>query len=129
MSFHRFTQSILFAAAMVAVTVLAGCASAQNVAQCYSDTGMGTSCIYSEVKGQPAQAAPNGEHGQSAKEGQLKDFSGKFCFDDQRADGGSYYINSLFAACKSTKALCESKGGQIALNARNMGMCTVSLEQ
>jgi hypothetical protein len=129
MSLISYAKGMLFAALMVAMIVLSGCTSVKNVAQCYSDTGMGTTCLYGEIKGQPSQTALNGEHGTSAKAGQVKDFSGRFCVDDQNADAGSFYIHLLFASCKSTKALCESKGGQIALNTRNRGMCTVSLEQ
>jgi hypothetical protein len=128
-SINRYIHFMLFALATVALLVLSGCTSVKNVAQCYTDTGMGTTCLYREVKSEQPQAAPNSEHGTSAKAGQVKDFSGKFCLDDQIADAGSYYINSLFAACKSTKTLCEIKGGQITLNTRNLGMCTVSLEQ
>ena len=127
MSIQKLGKQVLFGFIAAAMIMLSGCASVNSVARCYSDTGMGTSCVYSEVKRQPSQVAPNGEHGMSAKAGQIQDFSGKFCIDDQKAEAGSFYLGSLFAACKSTKASCENKGGQIVLNAQNKGMCTVSL--
>lgn len=69
------------------------------------------------------EAAPNGQHGRSAMEGLVKDFSGRACLESVAENTGKQYV------CPDSRTACEklfNNNGQIVIDDYGFVSCVDS---